>query len=69
MKEVSLGRIAGPFEKIPFTNFMQSPIGLVPKTGGKTHLIFHLSFNFKKKAKAIVVGVHRNSMVLASVKY
>ena len=31
MKEVSLGRFAGPFKRIPFSNFVQSPIGLVPK--------------------------------------
>ena len=33
MKEVRLGRIAGPFDKVPFDNFIQSPIGLVPKSG------------------------------------
>ena len=45
MKEVKEGRYAGPFEKIPFANYIQSPIGLVPKDGGtKTRLIFHLSY-------------------------
>ena len=44
MKEVAAGRYAGPFEEIPFENFIQSPVGLVPKDGGKkTRLIFHLS--------------------------
>ena len=47
MKEVKVGRYAGPFEKIPFKNYMQSPIGLVPKSGNKTRLIFHLSYQFK----------------------
>ena len=47
MKEVKAGHYAGPFEKIPFTNYMQSPIGLVPKKGNKTRLIFHLSYEFK----------------------
>ena len=47
MKEVKLGRVAGPFEQIPFQNYMQSPIGLVPKGEGKTRLIFHLSYEFK----------------------
>ena len=46
MKDVEMNRIAGPFEHIPFDDFIQSPIGLVPKAGGKTRLIFHLSFNF-----------------------
>ena len=47
MSEVELGRYAGPFESIPYKNFAQSPIGLVPKKGNKTRLIFHLSFDFK----------------------
>ena len=48
MKEVKLGRVAGPFDHIPFADYMQSPIGLVPKDNGrKTRLIFHLSFEFK----------------------
>ena len=45
MKEVGLGRYAGPFKKVPYENFIQSPIGLVPKDGGKdVRLIFHLSY-------------------------
>ena len=45
MKEVKAERYAGPFEKIPFENFIQSPIGLVPKDGGRDiRLIFHLSY-------------------------
>ena len=44
MKEVKLKRYTGPFETVPYTNFIQSPIGLVPKDGGnRTRLIFHLS--------------------------
>ena len=46
MKEVQLNRVAGSFEQIAFENYIQSPIGLVPKAGGKTRLIFHLSFDF-----------------------
>ena len=45
MKEVREKRYAGPFEKIPFKNYIQSPLGLVPKDGGKdVRLIFHLSY-------------------------
>ena len=45
MKEVGEKRMAGPFEDIPFEHFIQSPIGLVTKDGGKkTRLIFHLSY-------------------------
>ena len=44
MKEVKEGRYAGPFNDPPFEHYIQSPIGLVPKDGGKkTRLIFHLS--------------------------
>ena len=35
IKEVKLGRVAGPFLKVPFDNYIQSPIGLVPKAGGR----------------------------------
>ena len=45
MKEVKELRYAGPFETSPFEHYIQSPIGLVPKDGGKqTRLIFHLSY-------------------------
>ena len=40
-----MGRFAGPFSDPPFDQFVQSPIGLVPKDKGlKTRLIFHLSY-------------------------
>ena len=46
MKEVKLKHFAGPFKDIPYEeDFIQSPIGLVPKDNGKdTRLIFHLSY-------------------------
>ena len=56
MKEVNLKRFAGPFKEkeIPFKYFAQSPIGLVPKAGNKTRLIFHLSYDFPvSKQKSI----------------
>ena len=46
MKEVEQKRYAGPFSQPPFQNFIQSPVGLVPKSNGDLRLIFHLSFNF-----------------------
>ena len=42
----STQRYAGPFNRIPFENFMQLPIGIVPKAGNKTRLIFQLSHDF-----------------------
>ena len=53
MDEVKVHRFAGPYEKIPFRNFIQSPIGLVPKAGNKTRLIFHLSYTFKNGNKSL----------------
>ena len=54
MKEVKLGRYAGPFKnKPPFSRFIQSPIGLVPKAGGKTRLIFHSSYKFKNGNESV----------------
>ena len=46
MKEVKLNRYAGPFDSIPYHFYIQSPIGLVPKAGNQTRLIFHLSYDF-----------------------
>ena len=44
MKEVKAKRYAGPYDRIPYDTYIQSPIGLVPKDGGKdVCLIFHLS--------------------------
>ena len=43
--EISLGRVAGPFQEIPFPNFQSSPLGLFPKHDlGKFLLIHDLSF-------------------------
>ncbi|XP_069816798.1 uncharacterized protein [Dendropsophus ebraccatus] len=43
-KEVSLGRVEGPFPSPPFTNLRVSPLGVVPKKDpGKFRLIHHLS--------------------------
>ena len=44
-KEFKLGRIAGPYDEIPFKNFVCSPLGLVPKkTSGEFRIIHDLSF-------------------------
>ena len=67
MKEVKARRYAGPFENIPYQNYIQSPIGLVPKDGGKqTRLIFHLSYDFKNGEKSFN---HYTPDRLCSVKY
>ncbi|XP_066463235.1 uncharacterized protein [Eleutherodactylus coqui] len=45
LKEVELGRMAGPFQEPPFGNLRVSPLGLVPKKEtGKFRLIHHLSY-------------------------
>ena len=60
MKEVKAERYAGPFRHIPFLQYIQSPIGLVPKDQGKaTRLIFHLSYPRVAKDK-VPVSVNAN---------
>ena len=67
MKEVKAKRFAGPFDEVPFENFIQSPIGLVPKSGGDgTRLIFHLSYNFKNGNRSLNYHTNRD---LCSVHY
>ena len=68
MKEVELKRFAGPFDNPPFEDFVQSPIGLVPKDGGrKTRLIFHLSYPRNKSEK---LSINANTPAeLGTVKY
>ena len=68
MKEVKEKRYAGPFKEIPYSNYIQSPIGLVPKDGGKkTRLIFHLSHPRDVKKGISVNGSTPSN--LTSVKY
>ena len=43
-KEVSLGRMLGPFLSKPISTLRISPIGLVPKQDGGWRLITHLSY-------------------------
>ena len=44
-KEITAGRIAGPFTRPPFPEFHSSPIHIVPKkTPNKVRLIHHLSY-------------------------
>ena len=67
MDEVQVGRFAGPFSDIPYKDtYIQSPIGLVPKAGNKTRLIFHLSYTFKNGNKSVNYHTPKE---LCSVKY
>lgn len=44
-KEVSLGRVLGPFKDPPLPHLIVSPLGVVPKKApGEYRLIHHLSF-------------------------
>ena len=56
MKEVCTGHVAGPYKEIPFENYAQSPIRLVPKAGStdQTRLIFHLSYDFKMDGNKLI---------------
>ena len=54
MKEIKLGDYAGPFCDITYDNYMQSPIGLVPKDNGRqSRPIFHLSYDFPSGEKSL----------------
>ena len=67
ISETKLGRYAGPFKEVPFKEFVQSPIGLVPKAGSnKTRLIFHLSYDFKNGNRSIN---HHTPKNLCTVSY
>ena len=62
-----MGRVAGPYDQVPFDNFIQSPIGLVPKAGEqKTRLIFHLSYNFSDQEPSLNQSTPKE---YCSVKY
>ena len=68
MKEVKQNRYAEPFSKIPLNKYVLSPIGLVPKDGGKDmRLIFHLSYDFLKSGNKSVN--YYMSKEVSSVKY
>ena len=68
MKEVKENRYAGPFSEIPFKDYIQSPIGLVPKDNGKkTRLIFHLSHPRNNNKGVSVNG--STPKELSTVKY
>ena len=63
-KEVSLGRMAGPFTTPPFENLCISPIGLVPKAeAGQFRLIHHLSY---PESESVNDGIDKSQ---CSVKY
>lgn len=63
-KEVSKGRIAGPFDNPPFEPFIVSPLGVVPKkTPGAFRIIHHESYPFGSSLNA---GIPKD---LTSVKY
>ena len=58
MKKVKLKHFTGPYNKPPFEHFIQSPIGLVPKDGGKeTRLIFHLSHPRNQERKSVNANI------------
>lgn len=63
-KEVSLGRVFGPFSDPPFSNLRVSPLGVVPKKeAGKFRLIHHLSH---PKGSSVNDGISKED---ASVSY
>ena len=69
MKEVKLGRYTGLFDEIPYEYYIQSPLGLMPKSGNQTRLIFHLSYNFSENLEADGLVNYHTPKELCSVKY
>ena len=55
MAEVTLNRVAGAYnqDNFPLDEYVQSPIGLVPKSEGKTRLSFHLSYKFPNGNRSV----------------
>ena len=67
MKEVKLKIYAGPYPTVPFKDYIQSPIGLVPKDGGRnTRLIFHLSYPKTRDSSSVNACMPRKD---CTVKY
>ena len=66
IKEVQMHRFAEPFRNIPYRNYIQSPVRVVPKSGNKSRLIFHISYDFKSRGKSIN---HHIPTKWCSVKY
>ena len=63
-KELSLGRVAGPFSAPPFHNLVVSPLGLIPKKDPCQFRVIHdLSF---PKGNSVNVGIPKE---FCSVSY
>ena len=67
MKEDKMKRYPRPYYQIPYkTDFIQSPIGLVPKDGSEdVRLIFHLSY---QGAKIVYLSVRILKSIFARSK-
>lgn len=66
-KEVSLGRMFGPFTSPPFPNFRVSPLGVVPKKEvGKFRLIHHLSH---PKGTSVNDGISKEDATVSYVSF
>ena len=63
-KEITMGRMAGPFDQVPLSDLIVSPIGLVPKSvPGKFRLIHHLSH---PQGESVNDGINRD---VCNVRY
>ena len=54
LKNVKLGRVAGPFSSPPFANFRCSPLGAVPKKSGGIRIINDLSWPPQKSVNEFI---------------
>ena len=66
VKEVSLGRVAGPFSSFPLRNFQCHPVGVVPKKhSSEWSTIYHLSF---PEGDSINDDIHKDKCSLQYVR-
>lgn len=52
-REISLGRVTGPFKQPPFPTLQVSPLGLVPKKDGDYRLTHHLHVSYPEATSII----------------
>lgn len=68
-KELSLGRIAGPFDHPPFPNFKSSPLALREKsTPGKYRLLHNLSYPYDDQSVNFNIPRHYTTVKYQTIK-
>ena len=67
-KEIQEGRMAGPFEDVPFENFQVSPLALRPKkTPGEFRLLHNLSYPYNETSINAQISAEDKHVKYASI--